>query len=58
MCENNIYKNKKMDKYMKAIIKLYEEEDKEERQIEIEEYAKQKRKKAIIWKNIKKKKTD
>mgnify|MGYP004527712953 FL=1 len=58
MCENNIYKNKKMDKYMKAIIKLYEEEDKEERQIEIEEYAKQKRKKTIIWKNIKKKKTD
>ena len=58
MCENNIYKNKKMDKYMKAIIKLYEEDEKIEKQIEINKKAQEKRKKAIIWRNTKKKKTD
>ena len=58
MCENNRYKNKKMDKYMKAIIKLYEEDEKIEKQIEINKKAQEKRKKAIIWRNTKKKKTD
>lgn len=58
ICENNRYKNKKMDKYMKAIIKLYEEDEKIEKQIEINKKAQEKRKKAIIWKNTKKKKTD
>ena len=52
------YKNKKMDKYMKAIIKLYEEDEKIEKQIEINKKAQEKRKKAIIWRNTKKKKTD
>ena len=47
-----------MDKYMKAIIKLYEEDEKIEKQIEINKKEQEKRKKAIIWKNTKKKKTD
>jgi len=57
-CNYMIYDFNNEKEYMKAIIKLYEEDEKIEKQIEINKKAQEKRKKAIIWRNTKKKKTD